>query len=187
MIGVSHAWPPPFLNALFNAWFWTSAFVKTWHHFLIMAPLIALATYLMGDWRYASLFAMMEIATFVHNVKIKQYDTSHPMASDNVGFIAYFGAMAVAFVATPKGLMLLPETGFRVLIANSGHMFLLGFALWWTSDLVHNLRRGAVKNMLDAHKDRPTSVGWIVVIHIFFPVGLVWFSQVQYELMVSGK
>lgn len=176
---------PPFFNAVFNAWLCTSAFVKTWLHFLIMAPLIGAATYLMGDWRYASLFAMMEIAAFVHCVKIKQYDTGHPMAGDNAGFLAFFGAMAVAFVATPAGLMLIPETSFRQLIANAGHLFLLGFALWWTSDFLHGLRRGAVKNMLDVHKDRPTFVGWIVVMQIFFPIGLVWFSQLQYHLMTA--
>jgi len=164
---------PLFLNALLDAWFRTSVFVKTWHHFLIMAPLIGAVTYLMGDWRYASLFAMMEVAAFVHNVKIKKYDTGHPMARDNAGFIAFFGAMTVAFVATPAGLMLIPKTSFRLLIANAGRLFLLGFALWWTSDFVHDLRRKTVKNMLDAHKDRPTFVGWIVVMQIFFPAGLV--------------
>lgn len=178
---------PLFLNALLDAWFRTSVFVKTWHHFLIMAPLIGAVTYLMGDWRYASLFAMMEVAAFVHNVKIKKYDTGHPMARDSAGFIAFFGAMAVAFLATPSGLMLLPETNFRLFIANNCHMLLLGFALWWVSDFMHDVRRGAIKDMLDTQKDYPTFVGWIVCVQIFFPIGLAWFSQVQYRLMTTNN
>ena len=174
---------PSWLSWLLDAWYWTRDFLEVWGHFVIMAPLIGVAAYLMGDWRYLFIFAICEVTYFATDAKVRNNDPFHPLVSTRVGENAFFVLLGVTLVVFFNFDGLSPST--REGIGNWAYLLFLGFSLWKTSCFVHDVRRGTIRTIMERRGVEASWVGWLILVEGALPIFPAWFGSVVRAAIVN--
>lgn len=115
-------------------------FVELWGHWALMTVIIGAAAMLMGDWRTAGLFALIEIKLFRDRARI-QYP-SHPINGDVGKILAMVAPVLVLCFCVPLRIPIDgTEEGRRLIIGNASMFLLVAAAVAWTSERLHDWRR----------------------------------------------
>ena len=114
--------------------------VELWGHWALMTVIIGAAAMLMGDWRAAGLFALIEIKLFRDRARI-QYP-NHPINGENGKILAMVAPVFVLCFCMP---LYIPidgtENSRRLIIGNALILLLVAAAVAWTSERLHDWRR----------------------------------------------